>query len=44
MADPSASPIAIYQLRVLLCGVSPLVPATDPGEQAILAFNEEVQA
>jgi hypothetical protein len=25
MADPSVSPIAIYQLRVLLCGVSPLV-------------------
>jgi hypothetical protein len=25
MADPSVSSIAIYQLRVLLCGVSPLV-------------------
>jgi Plasmid pRiA4b ORF-3-like protein len=25
MAEPSVSSIAIYQLRVLLCGVSPLV-------------------
>jgi Plasmid pRiA4b ORF-3-like protein len=25
MADPTVSSIAIYQLRVLLCGVSPLV-------------------